>query len=217
MWISCVVSRTPDASVSLIFSRCDRHQGRAQHAVGDRVALLQHADHGVGFLARHRHHRDGLVLVRVELAPAGGAISITLLRSSALLSWRRVASVPSRSCSGVASWMASPASRLSSTGSRLSAKPSIANLRALEISSSARRRVFWMSAWARRNWSASSAFLACSAAISAWAAASASASLAAWAASRSSGLGSPCRVSGLNGGVLRVRHAQKAGCHAGIQ
>ena len=34
------------------------------------VALLQHADHGVGFLLGG-HHADGLVLVRVELGARG--------------------------------------------------------------------------------------------------------------------------------------------------
>ena len=50
----------------------------------------------------------------------------------------------------VALGKAMAASRLSLTGSRLSAKDSTANLRALEISSSARRRVFSASALARK-------------------------------------------------------------------
>jgi hypothetical protein len=53
---------------------------------------------------------------------------------------------------------------LSFTGTRLSAKLSMANLRALDISSSARRRVFSASALARRKASDISACLACSAA-----------------------------------------------------
>ena len=81
---------------------------------------------------------------------AGGLISITLLRSSAADSWRSVACTPSSSCSGVAAWIAIAASRLSFTGSRLSAKLSTANLRALAISSSERRRTFSVSALARR-------------------------------------------------------------------
>ena len=102
--------------------------------------------------------------------------------------------------------MARPASRLSATGSRLSAKLSTANLRALEISSSARRRVFCTSALARRYWSASSAFLACSAASSAWSRLSSSASLAACAASRSSGQGGVGRqdTDGVEGGFDSV-------------
>jgi hypothetical protein len=65
-----------------------------------------------------------------NLVPAGGAICTTLLRSSAgQLAQRGV--TPSSSCSVVAFWIASAASRLSITGSRLSAKASTANLRAL--------------------------------------------------------------------------------------
>ena len=49
-----------------LFALGDHDQGRAQHAVRDHVALLQHGDHGVGFLVGI-DHADGLVLVRVEL------------------------------------------------------------------------------------------------------------------------------------------------------
>ena len=48
-----------------------------------------------------------------NLAPAGGLTSTTLLRSSAVVSWRRVAWTPSSSCSGDAAGMAIAASRLS--------------------------------------------------------------------------------------------------------
>ena len=68
------------------------------------------------------------------------------MRSSAEASWRSVACTPSSSCSGVAAGIAIAASRLSRTGSRLSAKLSTANLRGLRHSSSARRRTFSVSA-----------------------------------------------------------------------
>ena len=116
---------------------------------------------------------------------------MTLLRSSALVSWRSVACAPSRICSTVPSLIASPASRLSATGSRLSAKLSTANLRALLTSSSARRRPFSRSALARRNWSAKSAFLACKTASSAWA----------WAKGSSQNSGSVPSAWGSWGGV----------------
>src|SRR5574337_212283 len=123
-----------------------------------------------------------------NLVPVAGLITTTLLRSSAPVSWRSVASEPSRNCSAVALSMDRAASRLSQTGSRLSAKLSMPNLRALETSSSARRRAFSASAFARRNWSASSALLALSSASSPCRRASSSVALAAVAASISSGL-----------------------------
>ena len=46
-------------------------QRRAQHPLGDQVALLQHADHGVGLLLGG-HHADRLMLVRVEPGAGGG-------------------------------------------------------------------------------------------------------------------------------------------------
>ena len=76
-----------------------------------------------------RHHADGLVLVRDRTCPGPGLISSTLLRSSALLSWRRVASAPLTICSGVASFDGRAASRLFGHRRRLSAKDSTANLR----------------------------------------------------------------------------------------
>ena len=47
------------------FGRGDSDERRAQHAVGDEVALLQHGHDRVGFLLC-RHHADGLVLVGIE-------------------------------------------------------------------------------------------------------------------------------------------------------
>ena len=115
-----------------------------------------------------------------NFVPAVGAIAMTLLRSRAAINWRKVAWAPSRIWSAVASLMINPASRLSATGNRLSAKLSTANLRALEISSSARRREFSASALARSYWSAKSPDFACRAANSACTSASKSGSPAFW-------------------------------------
>src|SRR2546428_2241184 len=55
LWISFKTSSAGSAfqiscrvCISNFFGGCDRHQRRAQYAVGNQVALLQHADHGVG-------------------------------------------------------------------------------------------------------------------------------------------------------------------------
>jgi hypothetical protein len=48
-----------------LLRRSNRDQGRPQHALGNRVAFLQHAHHGVGVLIGG-DHADGLVFVGVE-------------------------------------------------------------------------------------------------------------------------------------------------------
>ena len=58
----------------------------------------------------------------LKALPGSGATGSTLLCSSALKSWRSVASVPSRSCSLLAFSTASAASRLSSTGQQACSK-----------------------------------------------------------------------------------------------
>ncbi len=131
--------------------------------------------------------------------PAGGAISITLLRSSALLSWRSVASAPSRICSGVGVLDRRGRPRgCRSPRSRLSAKASTtANLRALVMLVVGAAAGVLHVGLGTQVQVGQFGVLGRSAASSPWAAASAStssASLATWAASSSSGLGSPCRV-----------------------
>ena len=127
--------------------RCaDRDQRRAQHAVGDQIALLEHRHDGVRFLLG-RHDRDGLVPMGVELGACAGVDLDNLVALQGLVSWRSVACTPSSTVSTLASGMAMAAVRLSATGSSMaSAKPSTANLRAFATSSSARRRVFSTSA-----------------------------------------------------------------------
>ena len=46
VWITCGLFKDPQGSLG----RRDGDQGRSQDAVGDQVALLEHADDGVGFL-----------------------------------------------------------------------------------------------------------------------------------------------------------------------
>ena len=69
-----------------LFGCGDRHQGRAQRAVGNGVALLQHAHDGVGVLVGGRR-ADGLVLMGGEgFARSGvhGQHLVALQRSSQL-------------------------------------------------------------------------------------------------------------------------------------
>ena len=109
-------------------------QGRAQHALGDRVALCSTLTTVLGSWA-------GTMLMAWcwwGRRPAGaGWIATTLLRSRGPTSWRSVASAPSRNCSTVASLMARAgvqAVRSRAAGFRKAPMP---NLRALATSSSA--------------------------------------------------------------------------------
>ncbi|CFP56626.1 Uncharacterised protein [Bordetella pertussis] len=84
-----------------------------------------------------------------NLSPWAGAISLSRLRSKAAVSCLSVTSTPSRQACAAWSGWARAASRLSLTGTRLSANDSMPNLRALATSSWARRRTFSASAAAR--------------------------------------------------------------------
>ena len=156
------------------------HQCGPQRAVGNGVALLQQLQHGVGGLIG-RHRRNRLVQVRIELVALGRRDFLSRLRSKAAASCFRVTSTPSRRVSTVCSGWASAASRLSLTGTRLSANDSMPNLRALDTSSWARRRTFSASARTRSSWSCCSLTVAWAA--SSWARSSfSSASRSSWAA-----------------------------------
>ena len=62
--------RSHPAGQGALFGRGHCDQGGAKHTVGDLITLLQHRDHGVGFLLGG-HHADGLVVVRIELGACG--------------------------------------------------------------------------------------------------------------------------------------------------
>src|SRR5438445_978633 len=58
----------PSSSSLGVLGPRDGHERRPNHAVVQRVALLQHVDHRIGLLLR-REHADGLMSVRVEFLP----------------------------------------------------------------------------------------------------------------------------------------------------
>ena len=103
-----------------LFRRTDGDQRRAHDPFGNGVALLQQPHHGVGFLLGW-HHADGLVLVGSNLDPAAGQWRGCCVPVPIPLAQRSLGAFAD--LLGQASWNA-VLSRLSTTGSRLSAKPS---------------------------------------------------------------------------------------------
>jgi hypothetical protein len=75
-----------------LFALGDHDQRRAQHAVGDQVALLQHGDHGVGFLSESTMPM-AWCLCGSNFSPAG-LTSFRAFFSKAETSCLRVSSTP---------------------------------------------------------------------------------------------------------------------------